>query len=189
MGWINLPRRPRHVGQRAGHPLIGKSAGEGLVRAGPSRPLVFSGIGALRRVEETGGRLPGEGPLLRGRSTRPAEIVRSGQTLTLEKEKGKDAWKQITPAPKAADTAKIDALLTALTSTRATSFVDTIAGTGLDSPELTVSIAYEDGQKHEKVAFARKGADVFARREGDAAAAKIDATALDGIVKALDGLR
>ena len=172
--------------------LIGKSAGEGLVYAeDPSRPLVFTVESALfDELKKPAGDFRVK-DLFDSRSfnTTRLEIVRSGQTLTLEKEKGKDAWKQITPAPKAADGAKVDALLTALTSTRATSFVDTTAGTGLDSPELTVSIAYEDGQKHEKVAFGRKGADVFARREGDAAAAKIDATALDGIIKALDALK
>jgi hypothetical protein len=172
--------------------LIGKSAGEGLVYAeDPSRPLVFTVESALfDELKKPAGDFRVK-DLFDSRSfnTTRLEIVRGGQTLTLEKEKGKDAWKQVTPAPKAADTAKVDALLTALTSSRATSFVDTIAGTGLDSPELTVSIAYDDGQKHEKVAFGRKGTDVFARREGDAAAAKIDATALDGIIKALDGLR
>ena len=58
----------------------------------------------------------------------------------------------------------------------------------LDTPELTVTIKFEDGKK-EEVAFARKGADAFARREGDAGAAKIDAAALDGIIKALDALK
>ena len=35
----------------------------------------------------------------------------------------------------------------------------------------------------------KKGADAFARREGDATAAKIDAAALDSILKALDALK
>ena len=75
---------------------------------------------------------------------------------------------------------------------RATSFADKDkfkGGTGLETPEVTISVAFEDGQKHEKVAFARKGADAYAVREGDAAAAKIDATALDGIIKAIDALK
>jgi hypothetical protein len=171
---------------------IGKSAGDGVVYAKDlSRPLVFTVESALFdelkkpaadfRVKD----------LFDGRSfnTTRVEVVRAGQTMTFERAKGQDGWKQITPAPKPADAAKVDAVLTALASARATSFVDSIAGTGLESPELTVALAYEDGQKHEKVAFSRKGADVYARREGDAAAAKIDATALDGIVKALDALK
>ena len=171
---------------------IGKSAGEGVVYAKDlSRPMVFTVESAL--LDEL--KKPADDfrvkDLFDARSfnTTRIEIVRNGQTIALEKEKGKAAWKQVAPSAKAADAGKVEALLTALTSARATSFVDKIAGTGLETPELTVSIAYEDGQKHEKVAFARKGADAYARRDGDAAAAKIDATALDGIIKAIDALK
>ena len=92
-------------------------------------------------------------------NTTRIEIVRGAQTITMEKEKGKDAWKQVTPAPKPADTAKVDALLNALTGARAASFADKATATGLDTPEVSVTITYEEGQKHEKVLFARKGAD------------------------------
>jgi hypothetical protein len=172
--------------------LIGKSAGEGVVYAeDPSRPLVFTVEASLfDEIKKPAGDFRMK-DLFDSRSfnTTRVEIVRGGQTIAFEKAKGQDGWKQITPAAKPADTAKVEALLTGLTSARATSFVDSIAGTGLETPELTVSIAFEDGQKHEKVAFGRKGADVYARREGDAAAAKIDATALDGIIKAIDALK
>lgn len=171
---------------------IGKTAGEGVVYAKDlSRPLVFTVESALLdEIKKPAGDFRVK-DLFDSRSfnTTRLEIVRAGQTIAFEKAKGQDGWKQITPAAKAADTAKVEAVLTALTSARATSFVDSLAGTGLDSPELTVSIAFEDGQKHEKVTFGRKGSDVYARREGDAAAAKIDATALDGIVKAIDALK
>ena len=172
--------------------LIGKSAGEGVVYAeDPSRPLVFTvESGLFDELKKPAGDFRVK-DLFDSRSFNTArlEVVRSGQTITFEKEKGKDEWKQVTPAPKPADAAKVEALLTALTSARATSFVETIAGTGLEAPELTVSVAYDEGQKHEKVSFGRKGTDVFARREGDAAAAKIETTALDGIIKALDALK
>ena len=172
--------------------LIGKSAGEGVVYAeDPSRPLVFTVESALfDELKKPAGDFRVK-DLFDSRSfnTTRVEIVRSGQTITFEKDKGQGRVEADHARAKPADAAKVEALLTALTSARATSFVDTIAGTGLESPELTVSVAYEDGQKHEKVTFGRKGADVFARREGDAAAAKIDATALDGIVKALDALK
>jgi hypothetical protein len=171
---------------------IGKSAGDGVVYAKDvSRPVIFTVESALFDEMKKPAADFRVKDLFDSRSfnTTRLEIVRSGQTITLEREKGKEGWKQITPAPKPADGTKVDALLTALTSARATSFVDTIAGTGLESPELTVGVAYEDGLKHEKVAFSRKGSDVYARREGDAAAAKIDATALDGIIKAIDALK
>jgi len=171
---------------------IGKSAGDGVVYAKDlSRPMVFTVESAL--LDEL--KKPADDfrvkDLFDSRSfnTTRVEIVRGGQTMTFEKEKDKAAWKQIAPAAKAADAAKVEALLTALSSTRATSFVDKTAATGLETPEVTVSIAYEDGAKHEKVAFGRKGTDAFARRDGDAAAAKIDATALDGILKAIDALK
>lgn len=170
---------------------IGKSAGEGVVYAKDlARPMVFTIESALLddlkkpadqfRVKDLFD--------ARAFNTTRIEIVRGGQTITLEKDKGKDGWTQIAAARKPADAAKVDALLSALTGARAASFVDHIAGTGLETPEVTISIAYEDGAKHEKVAFARKGTDAFARRDGDAAAAKIDATALDEILKAIDGL-
>ncbi len=170
---------------------IGKSAGEGVVYAKDlSRPMVFTIESALLddlkkpaddfRVKDLFD--------ARAFNTTRIEVVRGGQTITFEKETGKDGWTQIAAARKPADPAKVDALLSALTSVRAASFVDQIAGSGLDVPEVTIAIAYEDGQKHEKVAFARKGADAYARREGDAGA-KIDSIALEGIIKALDALK
>ena len=174
---------------------IGKSAGEGVVYAKDlSRPMVFTVESAL--FDEL--KKPADDfrvkDLFDARSfnTTRVEVARGGQTMVFEKEKGKDTWKQLSPSAKAADTAKIEALLTALSSARATSFADKDkfkGGTGLETPEVTISVAFEDGQKHEKVAFARKGADAYAVREGDAAAAKIDATALEGIVKAIDALK
>jgi hypothetical protein len=170
---------------------IGKSAGDGVVYAKDlSRPMVFTVEAAL--LDEI--KKPADDfrvkDLFDARSfnTTRIEIVRNGQTITLEKEKDKAAWKQVAPSAKAADAGKVEALMTALTSARATSFVDKMAGTGLDTPEITVSLAYENGEKHEKVSFGRKGADAYARREGDAAA-KIDASALDGILKAIDALK
>jgi hypothetical protein len=169
---------------------IGKAAAEGTVYARDlSRPMVFTVEKALAddlkkspddfRVKD----------LFDSRSfnTTRVDITYKGQTLAFEK--AKDNWKQVAPSNKAADTTKVEALLTALTNTRATGFVDKIAGTGLDAPELTVTVKYEDGQKQEKVAFARKGTDVHAQRQGDASAAKIDASQLDAMEKALDALK
>jgi hypothetical protein len=171
---------------------IGKSAGDGIVYARDlSRPLVFTVEQAL--LDEL--RKPAGDFRIkdlfdaRAFNTSRIEIVRGGQTMVFEKEKGKDTWKQTAPAQKAVDTAKIEALITALSNTRATSFVDKIADTGLDAPELTIGLAFEDGARKERVAFGRKGTDAFARREGDTGAAKIDTAALDGIGKAADALK
>jgi hypothetical protein len=169
---------------------VGTSAGEGTVYAKDlSRPMVFTVESAL--AEEL--MKPADDFRVkdlfdaRAFNTTRLEIVRGGQTLAFEKDE--DAWKQVTPAAKAADTAKVDALLTALTNARATGFEDKIAATGIDNPELTVSLKFDEGKKSEKVAFARKGSDVFARREGDPYAAKIDASTLDAILKAADTLK
>ena len=169
---------------------IGKSAGDGTVYAKDlSRPMVFTVEQAL--ADEL--KKPADDFRVkdlfdaRAFNTTRIEVVRGGQTLAFEKDK--DAWKQVTPAAKAADTAKVEALLTALTNARATGFTDKIADTGLDTPEVSVTIKFEEGKKEEKVAFGRKGSDAFARREGDPGAAKIDAASLDGIVKAADALK
>jgi hypothetical protein len=169
---------------------IGKSAAEGTVYARDlSRPMVFTIESSLAdelkkpadefRVKD----------LFDARSfnTTRIEVTRQGQTLAFEKDK--DAWKQVTPAARAADTAKVEALLTALTGARANSFETKLASTGLDTPELVATIKYDDGKKEEKVTFAKKGTDGFARREGDTAAAKIDAATVESIVKALDALK
>jgi hypothetical protein len=166
---------------------IGKSAGEGIVYAKDlSRPMVFTVEAAL--ADEL--KKPADELRLkdlfdaRAFNTTRLEIARGGQTVAFEKDK--DTWKQVLPAPKAADGAKVDALLTALTNARATGFDD--KPSGIDTPELTATLTFDEG-KQDKVTFARKGADAVARRGGDASAAKIDASALDGIVKALDALK
>jgi hypothetical protein len=169
---------------------IGKAAAEGTVYAKDlSRPVVFTVEKAL--VDDLK-KSPDDFRVkdlfdARSFNTTRLDVTYKGQTLAFQKDK--DAWKQVTPASKAADSGKMDALLTALTNTRANSFADGKTATGLESPELTVAVKYEDGQKQEKVSFARKGTDVFARREGDASAAKLDAGQLDAIERALDAVK
>jgi hypothetical protein len=179
---------------------IGKSAGDGVVYAKDlSRPMIFTIESAVAdelkkpaddfRVKD----------LFDARSfnTTRVEVVRGGQTIVFEKSKvpakgtepQKEVWKQTAPSAKDVDSAKVDALLTALTNARAASFVDKAAATGLESPELSVVLKYDEGQKQERVAFGRHGSDAFAKREGDAGAGKIDASTLDGIAKALDALK
>ena len=167
---------------------IGKSAGEGTVYAKDlSRPMIFTVDAAL--ADEL--KKPAEEFRVkdlfdaRAFNTTRVEATRAGQTVAFEKEK--DAWKQVTPAAKPADTAKVDALLTALAATRATGFEEKAAATGLETPELTISVKFDEN-KQEKVTFARKDGNAFARREGDTAA-KIDVATLDGILKALDALK
>jgi len=180
--------------------LIGKSAGEGVVYAKDlSRPMIFTIESAI--ADEL--KKPADDfrikDLFDARSfnTTRVEVARGGQTAAFEKSKvpakgtepAKEVWKQVAPVAKDVDAAKVDALLTALTNARATSFVDKGTATGLDAPEIAVTLKYEDGAKQEHVSFARKGSDAFARRDPDGGAAKIDASTLDAIVKALDALK
>jgi hypothetical protein len=123
------------------------------------------------------------------------ELVRNGQTTVFEKTKAKDKdgkeqekWRQTAPAARDIDQAKIEALISAATGTRATGFVDTTAKTGLDKPELSVSVKYDEG-KEEHVSFARAGDTAYAARAGSPGAAKVDASAIDGIVKALEDVK
>ena len=167
---------------------IGKSAGDGVVYAKDlSRPMIFTVEAALADDLKK----PAEEFRIkdlfdaRAFNTTRVEATRAGQTVAFEKDK--DAWKQVTPAAKPADTANVEALLTALAAARATGFEEKIAATGLETPELTIALKFDEG-KQEKVTFARKDGQAFARREGDTAA-KIDVATLDGILKALDGLK
>ena len=115
-------------------------------------------------------------------NTTAVEIQRATETLIFEKKDGK--WHQTSPAAKEADAARIDSLLSALTSARADTFVQTLpAGT---TPELTVTLKSDEGRTQERVIFSRGGADAFAQREGTAGAATITAAVLDGIVKAVE---
>lgn len=123
------------------------------------------------------------------------EIARAGQTLAFEKTtvKGKDGkdeekWRQLSPAARDVDATKMEALISAITAARATGFVDSAANTGLDKPELTVAIWYDQG-KQDRVSFSRNADKAYAARTGSPGAATIDASAIDAIAKALEGVK
>jgi hypothetical protein len=123
------------------------------------------------------------------------EIVHAGQTSVFEKTKVKnkdgkeeEKWRQVAPAARDVDAAKIESLISAATGARATGFVDTTARTGLDKPELTISFKYDDN-KEERVSFARTKDAAYAARAGVPGAAKVDASAIDAIVKALGEIK
>jgi hypothetical protein len=123
------------------------------------------------------------------------EIVRSGQTSVFEKTKIKDKdgkeeekWRQTAPTARDVDGAKVDALISAATGARATGFVESTAKTGLDKPELSVAFKYDEG-KEERVTFAKAGDAAYASRAGSPGAAKIDASVIDGVVKALEDVK
>jgi len=176
--------------------LVGSAAAEGTVYAKDlSRPPVFtieSGVLDDLKKDPSDYRQKDLFDARSFNSTR-VEIVRGGQTIafakaTVKDKDGKDEqkWRQVAPAEKDVDGAKVDSFISAVTAARATSFVDSTAKTGLDKPELTVAIKYDEGKKEDRVAFAKSGSDGYASRVGSPGAAKIDATTIDSIVKALD---
>jgi hypothetical protein len=124
------------------------------------------------------------------------EFARNGQTVAFEKVKAdaKDAkdtgdkWRRVSPKP--ADAAKdtMDGLLSRLSNMRAASFVDSTAKTGLDKPELTVTVKFDDGKKEEHVSFGRADNDIYAARPGEPGAAKVDATDFSEALKSIDEL-
>jgi hypothetical protein len=128
-------------------------------------------------------------------STTRLEIVHNSQTTVFEKTRVKnkdgkeeETWKQTAPAAKDVDASKVEALISAATGARATGFVDTTAPTGLDKPELTVAFKYDEG-KDERVTFARTKDAAYAARVGAPGAAKVDASVIDSIVKALGDVK
>lgn len=178
---------------------LGKASGEGAVYArDQSRPLVFTVESTLLDDLK---KQPGEyrqKDLFDARAFNATriELTRNGQTTAFEKVKAKnkagqdeETWKQVTPSAKDADQAKVDSLLSAATQARAASFVDAAPKGALDKPELTIVIKSNDGKREEKVAFGRSGSDVYASRSGEPGAAKLEASALDNITKALGEIK
>jgi len=122
-----------------------------------------------------------------------AEFTRGSQTLVLERVKGQgdkaqDSWRRVSPNPADVDKSKVESLLAGLADIRATSFTDSIAKTGLDTPAMTLLVKFEDGKKEERVSFGKNGADVHALIQGQPGAAKIEAEKFDEANKSLDEL-
>jgi hypothetical protein len=121
------------------------------------------------------------------------EITRNGQTIVLDRVKGKgenapDTWKRVTPSGGDLDKTKSDDLLGKLSNIRVTSFVDSAAKTGLDKPAMTVVVKFDEGKKEDRASFAQSGNDVYVSRPGEPGAAKIDKADFDDVIKMLDDI-
>jgi len=178
--------------------LLGASAGEGSVYArDAARPAIFTVDASLLDDLKKDPSEYRQKDLFDARSFNASrmEVVRNGTTTVLEKAKSKDKdgkevekWRQTAPAARDVDAAKVEALISAATGARATSFAPADAKTGLDKPELSVAFKYDEN-KDERVTFARSGTTVYAARGGSPGAAIVDAAVLDGIVKALEAIK
>jgi len=119
------------------------------------------------------------------------ELTRNGQTIVLDRVKGKgdnapDTWHRASPNPGDVDKDKMDSLLSKLSNMRAASFVDPGTKTGADKPALVVSVKFDEGKKEEKVTFGQSGSDVFAVRPGEPGAAKADSADFNDVTKSFD---
>jgi hypothetical protein len=164
--------------------LIGSKAEDGDVYAkDSSRPDIFTIEATLLEDLQKGAGEFRQKDIFDARAfnTTRVEITRAGQTTVIEK--AEDKWRHTAPAAKDSDSAKVDALLSALTSARAEAFVE--ATPAKATQEAAVTLKFDDG-KEERVSFFRSGEDAFAVRADTPGAAKFSASVLDSIVKAID---
>jgi hypothetical protein len=175
--------------------LGGKADGGSLYARDTSKPLVMTlessladdlgkGVNEYRRKDLFA---------FRAYDANRIEITRGSQTIVFDKVKGEganaeDKWRRASPNAADADKEKMSVFLAKLESVRATTFLDSAAKTGLDSPVMTVYAKFDDGKKEERVKFGKSGDSVYASRIGDAGAAKISPAEFDEIVKKLDEL-
>lgn len=121
-----------------------------------------------------------------------AELSWGGKSMTIERVKTEgekpDTWKRVAPSDKELDKEKVETLLTGLADIRATGFRDAKAGTGLDSPALTVYMKFDQSRSEERATFGQAGADAFAARPDDAGAMVIEADKLKEALALLDEL-
>lgn len=120
------------------------------------------------------------------------EISWSGKTLVIEKTEASgdkpESWKRLTPTGGELDRGKVDGLLNGLSDMRVTSFKSSRAGTGVDSPAMTVSVTFDQGKKEDRVTFGKAGDQVHAGRPDDPGVAVVDSDEFAKAVTALDEL-
>jgi len=176
--------------------LVGKKADDGnfYVRDA-SRPIVMTAESSLVDDLKKGADDYRRKDIFefRAYNTTHVELTHNGQTVVFEKSKGQgenaqEKWRRVSPNAADADKDKVESLLSRISNMRATSFVDSTAKTGLDKPELTVYVKFEDGKKEERVSFGKSGDDAYASRPGEPGAAKVDTADLTEALKTLDEL-
>jgi hypothetical protein len=178
---------------------VGSDAGDGNVYARDlSRPQVFTLESSLADELKKGAADFRKKDVFEFRpfNAKRLEIVRDGQTVVFERVENKDPkapstdkWVQSAPGKKDMDMAKMDAMLSAFANLRAESFADAAAGTGLETPALTIVARYDDGKKEERVTFGVRGDNVHAARAGEPGAMKIAKTDYEGATKALNEVK
>jgi len=118
-------------------------------------------------------------------------IARDADTYEFKKVPGQgenatEKWQRVTAAASTdIEGPKMDELLNKLSALRAQSFSGSTDSTGVQQPALTVSVSYDNG-KSERVRIGRSGGEAFAVHGEEPGAARLDKTAFDDAIKALD---
>lgn len=114
------------------------------------------------------------------------ELQRGGETITVEKveEGGKTIWRR---AGQTVDTANVEDALTRFSNLQAQAF-QPAAHASLKAPVLTAIVRFDEN-KTETVSFGRAGTEVFASRADEPGSTRVDATAFDEALKAVDAMK
>ena len=117
-----------------------------------------------------------------------AEFKRGSETIVLDKttgKDGKDVWHNA--AGKDIDAMKAEDVLNKVTGLRASSFEDK-ADPSLKMPALVVTFKFGEN-KMETTTFGRTATSVFASRSDEPGTAKVETSAFDDAMKALDAMK
>ena len=165
------------------------------LRARSSKPLVATADRSLlEALRKPAGGISPEEPLrvqpLLHRSARVhrATARRSCSRRSSPQDLTPDKWRRVSPNAGEPDAMNMDDLAHELEGLRATSFLNSTAGTGLDKPSLTVYAKFENGTKEDRVSFGRGGSGRRRVRDspGQPGAAQVSAAEFDEAIKALD---
>jgi hypothetical protein len=167
-----------------------------------SRPMIFTVEGSLLdELKKSADDLRRKELFeFRAFSAQHVEVTFAGQTYVFDKPKtpepapgasptptpspspATDVWKQIKPAAKDVDQAKMTDFLTTLSNLRADKFADKAFTSGDD---LTLTVKFGDTPATEQMHFRKSGGVVQAIRTGDAGAAIVSTTDYDKAVSVL----
>ena len=170
--------------------LLGNTENAVIYAKNSTRPMIFTVAPTLKTdaIKELGDYRRKDLFDARSFTANRVELRRGAETITLEKktQNGKDTWSKADG--KAADPMKVDALLSQLTALRAQSF-DATPNAALKSPALVATVSY-DQNKTETVTLAKSDTDAFAARSDEPGSAKLEmGSALDEVMKAIDGVK
>ena len=169
---------------------IGKVDGESTYARDLSRPIVFTLPKTTSADLEKGADTFRRKDMFDGRSfnTSRIDLQRGADTVTFERSKdkdGKETWKNAKGAT--VDTAKVEEMLTKLSSVRAQLFQDRV-DPALKTPTLVATVKM-DGGKTETVTFARQGNAVLANRAGEPGSATVEVMPFNDAMAAIDALK